>query len=204
MNEETLVLQQWLTSNLLDFQEEDRKQIKNPLLNMNNINEMILDRTSTHEIENISEEDFTSFQKLPVNLPVQDFITYSNPFKILSKNESRKDKLVLNQILNPPYSNSYPVKVKVKKEIYNCHFPDCLMDFRHKWLLERHLESHSTFHFFKCTEVNCHKSYKSKENLLLHIINVHRHEKPFKCKHCTLKFSHRNGILRSNDRKNIS
>jgi hypothetical protein len=191
MNEETLVLQQWLTSNLIDLQEEDIKQIKNPLLIRFNINEMILDRNSTHEKENTSEEDFNSFQKLSVDLPIQDSIIYSNPFKIIPYNESCIDKFVLNQTLNSPYSVTHPSKMK--KEVYNCHFPDCLMDFRHKWLLERHLESHSTFCFFKCTENNCHKSYKSKENLLLHIINVHRHEKPFKCKHCNMKFSHRNG-----------
>lgn len=46
---------------------------------------------------------------------------------------------------------------------------------------------------FKCSAKNCGKSYKSKENLNLHIKNKHLGVKPYTCKFCTSKFSHRNG-----------
>jgi hypothetical protein len=45
-------------------------------------------------------------------------------------------------------------------------------------------------HFFPCM-----KKFKSRENLDLHILNIHLKIKPFQCKFCERKFSHRNGIL---------
>lgn len=193
MNEETAVLQQWLTSNLIETQEEDRRILKCPLINITSINEMILDRTSTYEKDNSTLNEYNSFQKLSVDLPIQDAISYSNPF-----NNIFNSKISLYTVHNKSTDSSiisYPIN-KRQKPLYKCHFADCLMDFRHKWLLERHLESHSTYSFFKCKENNCHKTYKSKENLVLHVINVHKQEKPFKCKHCNMKFSHRNGIIK--------
>lgn len=46
---------------------------------------------------------------------------------------------------------------------------------------------------FRCSELNCDKVYKSKENLTLHIKNIHLKEKPYNCKYCPALFSHRNG-----------
>ncbi len=43
---------------------------------------------------------------------------------------------------------------------------------------------------FNC---NCGKKYTTKENLVFHIMNKHDNQKPFKCKFCEVKFSHRNG-----------
>jgi hypothetical protein len=45
-------------------------------------------------------------------------------------------------------------------------------------------------HFFPCM-----KAFKSRENLDLHILNIHLKMKPFECDYCEKKFSHRNGIL---------
>jgi hypothetical protein len=45
-------------------------------------------------------------------------------------------------------------------------------------------------HFFPCM-----KTFKSRENLDLHILNIHLKMKPFECEYCDKKFSHRNGIL---------
>lgn len=45
-------------------------------------------------------------------------------------------------------------------------------------------------HFFPCM-----KAFKSRENLDLHILNIHLKMKPFVCDYCDKKFSHRNGIL---------
>ena len=45
---------------------------------------------------------------------------------------------------------------------------------------------------FTCKD--CNKTYKSKENLTLHIKNIHLKQKPYNCKYCSAVFSHRNGI----------
>ena len=37
------------------------------------------------------------------------------------------------------------------------------------------------------------KTYKSKENIILHIKNIHLDEKPYSCEFCHTGFSHRNG-----------
>ena len=46
---------------------------------------------------------------------------------------------------------------------------------------------------FVCEYQNCDKQYKAKENLSLHIKNIHLKIKPYKCRFCALNFSHRNG-----------
>jgi len=84
-------------------------------------------------------------------------------------------------------------KIIPPKETLICPHVECGMTFRHKWIYERHMSSHSSFKFFKCQEVGCNKSYKSKENLNLHIKNIHEKVKPYQCSYCELKFSHRNG-----------
>jgi hypothetical protein len=46
---------------------------------------------------------------------------------------------------------------------------------------------------YKCNWIDCSKEYRSKENLNLHLKNFHLKIKPYKCRFCLLKFSHRNG-----------
>lgn len=57
------------------------------------------------------------------------------------------------------------------------------------------------FRTYQCSYLNCCKAYKSKENLILHVINIHKKQKPYKCTHCDKKFSHRNGRI-YHERKN--
>ena len=54
-------------------------------------------------------------------------------------------------------------------------------------------ETEKTEKRFVCNSQNCHKEYKSKENLVLHIKNKHNGEKPYFCKFCGKKYSHRSG-----------
>ena len=46
---------------------------------------------------------------------------------------------------------------------------------------------------YKCTAGNCVKTYKSRENLTLHVKNIHENLKPYSCRFCKCTFSHRNG-----------
>lgn len=46
---------------------------------------------------------------------------------------------------------------------------------------------------FICNMEHCQKEYRSKENLILHIKNKHNDEKPYFCKFCSKKYSHRSG-----------
>ena len=48
---------------------------------------------------------------------------------------------------------------------------------------------------YKCEYANCNKIYRSKENLNLHIQNIHQKLKPYQCSYCPMKFSHRNGRI---------
>ena len=47
--------------------------------------------------------------------------------------------------------------------------------------------------FFACDFKNCEKEYRSRENLKLHVQNVHEQIKPYGCRFCDATFSHRNG-----------
>lgn len=47
---------------------------------------------------------------------------------------------------------------------------------------------------YRCNYEGCGKSYKSKENLTLHVQNKHYGHKPYQCRYCEARFSHRNGI----------
>ena len=47
---------------------------------------------------------------------------------------------------------------------------------------------------YYCTYKDCEKQYKSRENLLFHIQNVHLKKKPYSCGLCKNAFSHRNGL----------
>ena len=47
---------------------------------------------------------------------------------------------------------------------------------------------------FICNQFpNCANTYRSRENLKLHILNKHLLKKPFECSFCKKVFSHRNG-----------
>ena len=54
---------------------------------------------------------------------------------------------------------------------------------------------------YLCEYNNCGKSYRSKENLNLHIQNIHQNKKPYQCSYCEMCFSHRNGRI-YHERKN--
>lgn len=78
-----------------------------------------------------------------------------------------------------------------KKFIYKKE--KCEKEYDYKFLIEKHGDSNILLNKYKCEQEGCEKSYRSKENLNLHIKNKHLGIKPYQCKFCLLKFSHRNG-----------
>lgn len=155
------------------------------------IPELILDRSSqsspagSYKMANfdcLSYMDFTSNQdekpeitKIPEETKTADSYSPSLPLVKNLKVSAKKEK-----------------KLAAVKSICGI----CQMEFKHKWIYERHLESHSTAKYYKCQVEGCNKSYKSKENLNLHNKNIHLNIKPYTCTYCELRFSHRNGIFR--------
>jgi len=87
---------------------------------------------------------------------------------------------------------SYNSNYKTQKS-FICAFENCGKRFDYKWILDRHINSHFCFKLHKCEYAGCEKAYKSRENLNLHIRNKHLGEKPYQCRYCISRFSHRNG-----------
>lgn len=136
-----------------------------------------------------------------------DSSTYDSPkidifsFMDFSSNEEKLEDSSSKNHVKSLFCCSEPIpevkhskKKEKKKNVPKLTCEICQMEFKHKWIYERHLDSHSTSKFYICQIEGCKKSYKSKENLNLHHKNVHEKIKPYTCTYCELKFSHRNGI----------
>jgi uncharacterized Zn-finger protein len=76
-----------------------------------------------------------------------------------------------------------------------CIFEKCKKKFVTSNELKDHYLLHMTSKSFKCEFKNCEKVYKSRENLVLHIKNIHMKLKPYRCRFCDGSFSHRNGKI---------
>jgi uncharacterized Zn-finger protein len=121
-------------------------------------------------------------------------------FKLLSTGSSLNENMLKTQILMKPDTHSLNImnmdpvaKMNKENKIFVCSFDGCGKSFDYKWILDRHINSHFCFKLYKCEYEGCHKAYKSKENLNLHIKNKHLGEKPYQCRYCISRFSHRNG-----------
>lgn len=105
----------------------------------------------------------------------------------------------LNNHYNFSYNNSNQNFLTSENEMtlnkYICHFPDCYREYKSKYNLRTHIKTHEGAVQHVCLYAGCNKSYKIKENLDLHYKNYHLKEKPFMCRFCEKKFSHRNGKL---------
>lgn len=161
--------------------EREREKIQNKFMENNtnskieitgnsklkNLDQVMTDAKDT--VENISNENDSK------NIEISDIVSD----KIDSKPDSKK-------------GISRNRKSKHEKN-FICTYEGCGKGFDYKWILERHTNSHFPFKLFKCEVKNCNKAYKSKENLNLHFRNKHLGEKPYQCRFCSSRFSHRNG-----------
>jgi hypothetical protein len=83
---------------------------------------------------------------------------------------------------------------KLFKE-YTCTVVNCQRAYKSKSRLDKHYKSHFCETIYKCEYGGCYKVYRSKENLSLHVKNKHLGIKPYDCKFCFKRFSHRNGKI---------
>jgi uncharacterized Zn-finger protein len=116
--------------------------------------------------------------------------TINQPPYVFSTNEDIKTETKIKNISR--FSQNLSKKVA---KSFICAFEGCGKRFNYKWILDRHINSHFCFKLHKCDAEGCEKAYKSRENLNLHIRNKHLGEKPYQCRYCMSRFSHRNGKL---------
>ncbi len=171
-------------------EEEHPSNIPTDLLGME-LNNFLLDRfESEYDIQygnflNSQRSQPTSLQDTQASKCFYSVNTSPAEVKLISLEES-EDKIKEKQ----EKENS----MKDTKSFY-CKYDNCQKSFKFRWILDRHYLSHKPNKLFLCNYEACEKSYKSKENLTLHIKNIHLKEKPYSCKYCSSVFSHRNGRL---------
>ena len=160
--------------------------------------EVIPINTQSNQGECIEKSTYDSNENSKNNFDCLSFMDFSQSE---DKNESSSKKsksLFGSEFMEKPKKlfMTYKTEKKLKQPAMICDHLNCGMTFRHRWIFERHLSSHLTCRFFRCPEKQCHKLYKSKENLNLHTKNIHEGIKPYQCKYCPSRFSHRNGKLK--------
>lgn len=101
-----------------------------------------------------------------------------------------KSLVTINQTtneLNEPFNcNGLTISTESDE---NDNYEDLIQNKKRKW---------------NCTYKGCSKVYCSKENLKLHIQNIHLNLKPYPCYYCNLRFSHRNGRIYHQKKKHLS
>lgn len=202
-------------SNIMFINFEPSIHLNNEVNNMTDyLSEFILEKDLTQdpskkfdiELENIFNDSFeNSFYSDFIksidscssikNITLESLNYYSddNILRNISQNSSyditddnNLDKNIIACFINNP-------KPSIKK--YRCSYQDCKKDFKLQTRYSRHSQAHLTIKAYKCSYPNCSKVYKSRENLNLHVKNIHNMLKPYKCQYCLAIFSHRNGNL---------
>jgi uncharacterized C2H2 Zn-finger protein len=82
-----------------------------------------------------------------------------------------------------------PLLLEQSDTSYKCIFGDIPQNGN-----EDHIKKKIRTKSFNCEVNGCGKIYRSKENLSLHIKNIHLNLKPYRCRFCSSTFTHRNGI----------
>jgi hypothetical protein len=171
--------------------EQEGPAYENDVMGLGDLNQFITERMESdydNQFENLllaeSQSPQMSFysEMLPVKSN-ESFSSFALGESYLSENIKTSSTLSPVELPNDQPNNKHFV----------CSYENCKKSFKFKWILDRHFLSHKSAKLYKCTYRGCIKSYKSKENLTLHVKNIHLKEKPYSCKFCSSLFSHRNG-----------
>ncbi|CAF0798444.1 unnamed protein product [Adineta steineri] len=145
-----------------------------------------------HAEEDDDEEDFSTVT--PVDVTLSPSGPDGNPSVYeFSETSNRKKLPTVNSVGNNNSSRDStktPIKVR-RDEKHLC--PYCNYCTGKKYLLQRHLKSHSTERPHKCAY--CSNTFKTTAQLQNHV-NTHLGIKPFQCKFCEYKFTTSGELIR--------
>jgi hypothetical protein len=172
--------------------EEDDNCHTNNDIGMIHLNEFLLKgydcemESQCHEDSLVNDaSDFSFFSDIPVSKTNDSFSSFN----------SNEQITYFSDLGNSPQKETESNSMFIPTNSFVCSFDNCKKNFKYKWILDRHMIAHNKIRNYKCSYRGCTKTYKSKENLTLHVKNIHLKEKPYSCKFCSSVFSHRNGKL---------
>lgn len=148
-------------------------------------------KKATHNIKGIFDNNFTPttivFHDINSEFAGEEFLNKSRDSEVnsISKEESELI-LIKEQIPN----NSHNVE---KNASFQIIYDNNQLKINKKDTQPISIKNLIEFKYFYCNFENCHKKYRSRENLKLHDKNVHQNVKPYQCRFCDSAFSHRNG-----------
>ncbi len=173
--------------------ENENKILINDNLNIlfGNLKENLVYLINNKDYNHITNEKFKNSINLSSNeILIKREENIDRPSENFTFNKIKRRLSANNECNNIEISEN---SKKNENKPFSCSFEGCNKDFNFKWMLERHHNSHLSVKKFKCDFPNCGKSYKSKENVNLHMKNKHLGIKPYICDYCSSYFSHRNG-----------
>lgn len=168
----------------------------------NNFNSYLIDNNIIHNNNNNNKKNSLTAINFNINY-AQASICKSNTINDLIKEKDLDQSPKSTTSTVNTASNLNSIFKVSRGNVFECKEEKCGKTFSRHLLLEKHYRSHkcqnsSTKEItkeFKCNFNGCVKTYKSKENLVLHFKNIHENMKPYSCKFCDSRFSHRNGKL---------
>jgi hypothetical protein len=169
--------------------DEDIQDLRQEELNNFLFNKLESDQESLIETENGIQENISSSSYFSDHSLVRSNSCTSLP--VMEKSCLSSDNILHQQdIISMSHFSSFSPNIcnNSSSELMNSLTKSKSFHKKHKSETMFHSEKQ-----FECEYENCIKIYKSKENLSLHIKNIHMNIKPYSCRYCNALFSHRNG-----------
>jgi len=149
-----------------------------------------LNDPKSHNENTIKSETYTLISQI-------EYTNNDLKIKNLDINSNNKTEEVDNNINNSKYNTIFNIE-RMKFDMQIDKSEKNFKNKKHIRIIETQLKKKDELNLkkkeFICHFQNCYKKYKSKENLNLHIKNIHYNIKPYLCRFCSACFSHRNGI----------
>lgn len=138
-------------------------------------------------ISNVSGEE----SKKTSNLPKQASKFFHNAQETLDEATCQRSSIQNSSCARADSVDSGSLFSSLGPNNFVCHV--CSKVFREKWLILRHLRSHTGEKPYSCKI--CKKGFRQKCHLKVHFI-THTGEKPFSCMVCKKRFAQKSKLLR--------